>query len=201
MAFQNFHRWGERNYDEIHQVMRGTNYPTSFVEKSAVTSGETVFNETFEGTMGFVENPKAGQGNKGTFIDPTMSIIDTDSSLFARRWVQCSNSNNNSVQYGKTISNPGGSPESGEKAIGFTWTWNVDTDDLSPIQVSGCCYAAIDGGATGTFNQRYPAYASSTTGDIDLSSSAFVSGTFAISVTDAPYNGYCTVRINATESW
>lgn len=199
MAFQNFHRWGERNYDEIHQVMRGTNYPTSFVEKAAVTTGETVFNETFEGTMGFVSNPNAAAGNKGTFIDPTMSIIDTDSSLLARRWVQGSNSNNNSVQYGKDISAT--SPQSGEKAVGFTWTWNVNTNDLSPIQISGCCYAAIDGGVAGTFNQRYPAYASNSTGDIDLSSSSFGSGTFAISVTDAPYNGYCTVRINATETF
>ena len=51
MSFQKFHRWGEKSYDQLQDIVRGTHYPASFLTKGAVESGETAFNETFEGTM------------------------------------------------------------------------------------------------------------------------------------------------------
>ncbi len=194
MSYQNFHRWGERNYDELIDITRGTNYPTSFVDEGAVESGETAFNETFEGTMSFVKNPLfAGGSANGIFVDGTMNILSASTGIFARRWVQPNTSTDETFDEGANV------VAEGEKCIGITWNWNVNTNDLSAVQIAGVAYVALDG----TYNAAYPAYASTDVlgdGKIDLSSSIWTTNSFGKSCSDSPYSGFCTIIINTTET-
>jgi len=192
MAFQNFHRWGERNYDELIDIMKGTDYST---DVKIAEEGETAFNETFEGTMHFCPNflttPEAG-----VFVDSTMTAryIGQSSSIFARYW--CHPTSNNTLITG-----------GGLNTVGIMWNWAL-FNQLQAFQHSGIAYTRISStsvgtGTTITYTQR--SFVNSENG-VDLGMIQFTGDTttgfiedIGIAVSEAPYNGSCTVLINGVE--
>jgi len=196
MSFQKYHRWGERNHDEIQRIIRGDDYTSNNWQ---LEDGDTVWNETFEGTMGAVQNKLTGS-ERGTFTDDTKSVskITTASgptSYFERSWLQYLGTGVNGV--------PGAGDDDGEFAAGIAWNspmmWPGDqTGDLLTLQHSGIAYIKYNG----TFQLQNHVSADTSSGDegetVD-SGSAGRDGDLGIQLNSSPGSGAITIKMNYSE--
>ena len=198
MSFQNFHRWGPRNKAEIDAITRGDNY--SGGGYWCVENGDTVWNETFEGTMAAVKNI-GNKGELGTFTDNTMSVFGTSTSTtlasyYERYWLQFLNTGING------IAQAGGSDGEFSAGIAFNSPQGypgAQDGDLMSMQHSGVAYVRF----SGTFQLRGHVIAAGSTtlteGRVENDGGGGSEGTMGVQVNDSIAGGAVTILMNFSE--
>tara|TARA_B100000497_G_C7680625_1_gene411750 strand:- start:1701 stop:2348 length:648 start_codon:yes stop_codon:yes gene_type:complete len=212
MSYQHFHRWGDRNHDDIQKVIRGDNYITSgstneYVWVNSQLDGDTIFNKTFEGCLGFSSGEWDGTNlKKGTFLDATMYSAEIFpsggsfySGFFERYWLQYLNAPQTNQ------ASPGVGNIDGRFGVGVAWNaptlWPNDGDgDQMSVQHSGIAYVRSSSTTPGV--QREFVSAAQTPGDegqVEGTGSSGFTYDFGLVVNLSPYSGSISILLNFSE--